>query len=220
MMIQNKILKPALLISALGLSTISFANDGFYIGAHVQNSTLNHTIQRDTGEAANPSITSFAEESDGAIGLNAGYKFHVNENAFLAVEGFYTDENAETTNINNMLQTIIGLQSSYGINLKAGFDITDEFSVYGIVGMTILDFDIDNSYPFAPPMRSGSEEEADLSIGFGAEYRLNMHWAVKAEYTYMNDVAFTPLPEVAVPGKINPNELNYSNLKLGISYSF
>lgn len=139
---------------------------------------------------------------------------------FLAAELFYTDENTETTNINNMLQTIIDLDTSYGLNLKAGFDITDKFSVYGIVGYTTLEFDIDNSYPFAPPMRSGSGDEADLSIGFGAEYMLNMNWSLKAEYIRMSDVDFTPLPEVAVPGKINPNELDYDNLKLGISYSF
>ena len=205
---------------AASLSTTVQAGDGLYLGGHIQSSTLSHSIERNTGLATSPSITSFAEETDAAIGLHLGYKHHVTNDVFVAAEVFYTDENVSTTNINNMLQTKINLQSSYGVNFKAGVDVTHKFSVYGIAGATALDFDIHNSYPFAPPMRSGNDSEVGLTLGVGFEYAVNDHWSVKGEYTRISDVDFTPLPEVAVPGKINPNDLSHDSMKLSLSYSF
>lgn len=70
------------------------------------------------------------------MGVVLGYKTHVNDKVFLAVEGFYNKESAETRNLNNLLITEVELDATYGINLKAGFDITNEFSVYGFIGTT------------------------------------------------------------------------------------
>ncbi|MFT6350782.1 MAG: hypothetical protein ACJATC_000910, partial [Neptuniibacter pectenicola] len=36
----------------------------------------------------------------------------------------------------------------------------------------------------------------------------------------INDLSFDPLPEVAVPGKLNPNEVDFDSLKLSVSYAF
>lgn len=198
----------------------TMAGEGWYIGANIGQSTLSHSIERNTGEASNPSITSLAEESDVAMGLSLGYKIKTSEDTFVAIEGFYSKESAETRNINNMLQTELELNSSYGVNLKAGVEVTPKFSVYALVGATSLDFDIHNSYPFAPPMRSGDADEVGFAIGFGAEYSINKNWSANVEYSRVNDVDFTPLPEVAVPGKINPNEIDFDSFKFGVNYSF
>jgi len=210
----------AVMFGSLGFGANALAADGFYAGAKVQSSTFGHELQRDTGDVSNPSITTFAEESDVAAGIFLGYKMHVTDDAFVAAEVFYNAENAQTTNINNMLQTQLELESTYGINFKAGVDVTDKFAVYGIAGATWLDFDIHNSYPFAPPMRSGSTDEVGLSIGAGFEYQVDNAWSVKGEYVQVKDVSFDPLPEVAIPGKINPNEVDYDSLSIAVSYSF
>ncbi|WP_164846982.1 outer membrane protein [Neptunomonas marina] len=206
---------------SVAASTSAIASEGgFYVGGQLQSSTFGHTIQRDTGSATNPSITTFTEESDAAFGIHAGYKHHLTSDVFVATEVFYNAEGAETRNINNMLQTELELNSTYGINFKAGVDVTDKFSVYGIAGATVLDFDIHNSYPFAPPMRSGSADEVGLSLGAGFEYQIDDRWSVRGEYIQVQDVDFSPLPEVAVPGKINPNDVDYSTLSFGVSYRF
>jgi opacity protein-like surface antigen len=69
-------------------------------------------------------------------------------------------------------------------------------------------------------MRSGSESEVGLTLGLGFEYAVNDKWSVKGEYTRISDVDFDPLPDVAVPGKINPNDLSHDSMKLALSYSF
>lgn len=215
-----KLAVTAAMMGSLGASINAVAADGFYAGAKVQSSTFGHELQRNTADAANPSITTYAEETDAAVGVFLGYKTHVTDDAFVAAEVFYNAENAQTTNINNMLQTQLELESSYGVNFKAGVDVTNRFSVYGIAGATWLDFDIHNSYPFAPPMRSGDASEAGLSLGAGFEYQLDNQWSVKGEYIQIKDVGFDPLPEVAIPGKINPNEVDYDSLSIAVSYSF
>lgn len=187
-------------LTATGLSTSALANDGYILAGIFK--ALRCPIERNTGDAANPSITSFAEETDAGLGLHLEYKHHLNSDTFVAAELFYTDENTSTTNINNMLQTIVDLNSTYGINVKAGFDVTDKYSLYGIVGATALDLDLHNSYPFAPPMRNGSASEVGLALGAGFEFALDNNWSVKGEYSRINDVDFTPLPEAAVPGKL------------------
>lgn len=210
----------ATLIGAAGLSMSAAASDGIYVSGYLLNTTQDHTIERDTGTNTTPSITTSSEETDVGVGIALGYKMHVDEKVFLAVEGFYNKESAETRNLNNLLVTEVELDSTYGINLKAGFDVTPEFSVYGFVGSTWVDIDLDNSYPFAPPMRSGSETESEFSFGFGLSYSLSEHLSVVGEYTQLNDLDFDPLPEVAVPGKVNPNELDLSSWKVGLSYMF
>lgn len=210
----------AILISGATFSTLSFADDGFYVGGQLHNTTSTHSIERDTGTNTTPSITTTDEESEFSGGVKLGYKQHVNNDMFVVVEGFYNVEDAETTNINNLLRTKVDLKATYGINFKAGIDVTDKFSVHGIVGARALDFDIDNDYPFAPPTRSGSETEVGLAWGMGIGYDLVDNWSLTAEYVRMNDIDFDPLPEVAVPGKINDNELSYNSFSIGVNYTF
>ena len=212
--------KVAVLMAGVAFSLSAAAKDGVYVSGFVLNTTQEHSIERNTGTNTTPSITSLSEETDLGFGLALGYKKHIDEKVFVAVEGFYNKESAETRNLNNLLVTEVDLESTYGVNLKLGFDVTPEFSVYGFIGSTWVDIDLHNSYPFAPPMRSGSETESEVSYGFGISYQLSDQLAVVGEYTQLNDLDFDPLPEVAVPGKINPNELDLSSWKVGLSYSF
>jgi len=210
----------ALVALGLTISTHTYAKDGFSIGTLTSNATLAHTIERNTGSTTTASITSRTEETDIAFGLSAGYQFHVSDDFFLGADLFYQEQEVETRNLNNLLITELSLNESYGIKLKAGVDITDKFSVYGLIGQTTLDFDIDNSYTFAPPTRSGNTDVDEITFGIGAEYNIAENWSFVAEYLQLNDVNFDPLPEVAVPGKINDNELDFSTLSFGMNYNF
>ena len=213
-----RVLVPSLIL-ATSLSTVE-ARDGFSLGTQTSNATFGHTIERNTGTNETPSLTSSTEESDIAFGLIAGYQFHVTDDFFLGVEAFYNEENIETRNLNNLLITELELNNSYGVNLKAGVDVNDRFSVYALLGQTTLDFDINNSYPFAPPLRDGETDVDEITFGIGAEYEITDSWSFTARYTQLNDVSFDPLPEVAVPGKINDNEVDYSALSFGVNFNF
>lgn len=216
---SKKVAAVLAIISTSAIST-AHANDGFSLGVTVGNGTFSHTIERNTGSNTTPSITTRTEESDLAVGLNAGYQINLDNSLYFGIEAFYKEENIQTRNINNLLITELSLENSYGLNLKAGVNVTDKFSIYTLLGQTTLDFDINNSYPFAPPLRDGSESVDEVTYGIGAQFSVNDHWSVTAQYTQLNDVSFDPLPEVAVPGKINDNEVDLTALTFGVNYNF
>ncbi|WP_281647430.1 porin family protein [Parendozoicomonas sp. Alg238-R29] len=205
---------------ALAVAGQASAADGFYVSGFVNNNTLEHSLERDTGTNTTPSITSKSDETDVGFGVGIGYKLHVAEDVFLGAEAFYTKEDVKTTNLNNLLRTEVSLESTYGARLLAGIDITPKVAVYGFAGATRLDFDLRNSYPFAPPVRTATEKETAFNFGFGFAYSINKNLSLIGEYSQINDVDFDPIPEVAVAGKINENELDLSSWKLGLNYSF
>lgn len=205
---------------SLLLASAATAEDGLYYGFGFGQSTLAHEIHRDTGSPESPSITTRSEETDYSLSANVGYHLSLSDQWFVKLEGFYSLENAETKNKNNLLVTQVELNSTFGGSLKPGVHVTEDFAVYAILGVTALDFDIDNSYPFAPPMRSASETEAAFSYGLGGEAGIGEGWTVVAEYSVTKDVSFDPIPEVAVPGKINPNELDLASFSIGVKHRF
>lgn len=209
-----------MVLSSAAMFSNAHAKDGFRLGVTAGNGTFSHTIERNTGTNTTPSITTRTEESDLGYGLTAGYQINVSNDVFFGIEAFYKEENIDTRNINNLLITELSLENTYGFNLKAGVHINDKFSVYALLGQTTLDFDINNSYSFAPPTRAGEDSVDEATYGIGAEFAINDHWSVTAQYTQLNDVEFNPLPEVAVPGKINANEVDFSALSFGVNYNF
>jgi len=219
---MNKFVKNASAVAglvALGLSAQATAGEGFYVGGQLGSSTLGHSIERNTGVMANESITTLSEETDVSVGLHLGYKHKVTEDAFVAAEVFYNDESAETTSLNGVLRSELELEATYGINFKAGVELTEKFSVYGIAGATWVDLDTHNSYTFAPPVKSKSDDEVALSLGVGAEYAVNSNWSVKAEYIRVNDADFDA-PKEVVLDQFNPNEAEYDNFNVSLSYYF
>jgi opacity protein-like surface antigen len=195
------------------------AKDGFYVSGSVTATELGHNINRNTGQMDSPSISSFSSETDIGLRLGLGYKRHVSKDVFLAVEGFYSWENAQTESLNGMLRSTLDLEASYGADARIGYDVSDKFAVYGLAGVTFLDFDNDTGYTFAPPMQQLSETEAGFTYGFGAELQVTDRYSIIGEYRITNDVSFTPNPDV-VGGFINDNQIDHNALRLGVNFSF
>lgn len=206
--------------AAIGSASMSAsAGDGFYVSGSVTATDLNHSINRNTGQMDSPSISSFASETDIGLRLGLGYKTHVSEDFFFAVEGFYAWENASTESLNGMLRSTLSLDASYGADARIGYDVSDKFAVYALAGVTYLDFDNDTGYTFAPPMQQLSETEAGFTYGFGAEIQVTERYSIVGEYRITNDVSFTPNPDV-VGGFVNDNQIDHSALRFGLNFSF
>ncbi|GHF31327.1 hypothetical protein GCM10017044_28560 [Kordiimonas sediminis] len=222
-MIRNIFQKAAVTLaissSVVALSQTSAADDGFYVSGSITATELGHSINRNTGSADSPSISSNVDKTDVGLRLGVGYKTHVTNDVFVALEGFYSFENATTESLNGMLRSTVELDATYGADLRLGYDITEKFALYALAGITALDFDNDTGYTFAPPMQELSETETAFTYGFGAELQMTDKISLIGEYRITSDVKFTPNPDV-VGGFVNKNYLDHNALRLGINYSF
>lgn len=219
----NKILKNSSLITAAALFAFAgqaaSAGDGFYVSGSITATDLNHNINRNTGLMDSASVSSSVSDTNVGLRLGAGYKTHLSDKVFVAVEGFYAFENAETESLNGMLVSRLELDASYGADLRLGYDITEEFSLYALAGVTALDFDNNTAYTFAPPMQELSATETGFTYGIGGELQMTDRMSIIAEYRLTKDVDFTPNPD-RVGELVNENLIDHGALRVGVNFSF
>lgn len=222
------ILKKALSATLLSCFVVCNADaSGFYVSGKVGSTEAEHTIERNIGSGvalpvSDTSGVTSAHETNVSGGLAIGYEHDfMQEEFFVGLEGFYNVENTSTKNINSVLVTDVDINATYGGRMLVGINATDKLALYAHGGATALDIDIRNSYTFAPPVKTSSETEVGFSFGGGVGYDLSNNISVFAEYTRINNVDFSPIPEVAGgTGRINKNTLDYSNISLGVKYAF
>jgi len=220
---------PAVVAAATALTAFVSAPavaEGFYVSGNIGLTSLGHTLERNEATSGLPvpdsAGISRVQSDDASVGLALGYHHNfTNNNFFVGGEAFYNHENASTRNIVGVLGTDINLNSSYGARLIGGVNVTPKFSLYGHVGYTQLDFDVHNSYTFAPPTRDAGFNEGGVSLGLGALYAVNDRVSLFADYTKVTDVNFNGLPEVAGgTGRVNANSLDLDRISYGVRVSF
>lgn len=206
----------------------TLAGDGIYIGGALGNTNVEQFLSRntgtniptspDTGPANGPSVSAVNEESGFSGAILAGYRKDLPNDFFIAGEVFYSVEDVETQVLNNVLVNDFTLNSTHGIDVKSGFQVTDRFAIYGLSGITGYDFDSDVSYTFAPPTEAVSDVEYALTYGGGIEVLLTPKWSTFTEFRISNDVEFdTPKDR---GGIVSENELNFSVIRSGLKYFF
>ena len=200
--------------------------EGIYVSGKISGSTFGHTIERNTGGVVLPvpdtGGVSNVEETEFSGGVGIGYlKNFADNKLFAGIEGYYDVEYASTRNINGVLVTELDLNATYGVRGLLGVNATDKLSLYAHGGLAVLDFDIKNSYTFAPPVREASATESAFSYGFGASYKINHSISLFSEYTQITDVSFKAIPEVAGgTNRVNPNDVDLRKISLGLRYNF
>lgn len=207
------------LLAGVAAAPTAMAGDGLYVSGSIGGTQLGHSIRRNTGAQDVPSISTLTEETDLTLRFGLGYKQHVTDRVFLAAEAFYAWENGSTSSVNGVLVSDLDLESSFGGDVRFGYDITDDFALYGLAGVTWLKFDNDTSYTFAPPVNTLSQTEAGFTYGLGAEVSVTDRISLIGEYRITNDVSFTPNAD-RVGDIVNDNDIDRNSLRLGLNFSF
>lgn len=206
-------------ITGLTAATAASAADGIYVSGSISATELGHSISRNTGVHEEPSISTLTEETDVSLRLGLGYKYHVTDRAFVAVEAFYSWENGSTRSLNGVLASELDLDATFGGDARFGYDVTENFAVYGLAGVTWVDFDNDTGYTFAPPTQFLSDTQAGFTYGFGAELALSERISLIGEYRITNDISFTPNAD-RVGELVNANSIDLSSMRFGVNFSF
>ncbi len=115
--------------------------------------------------------------NDSNIDIGLFYKYNWNiRRMFIGVEFFY-----DFLNLKNFIDTTsINIRYRYGTNLNLGYDITENFSLYGIVGYGLIKYRAVN----------GGTEYLDKDnnlrfralYGFGVSYNMSVSWKINLEY--------------------------------------
>lgn len=208
-------------VAAMGTTA---AADGLYVSGSLSAQTFGHEIERNTEAALGAPDQSFVtrtEDTDVGYGLALGYEQAINSSFYWGAEVFYNASDASSTNINGVLVTDIDVDATYGVRGILGTNVTDKIQLYAHAGITQVDFDVNNSYTFAPPVTSRSDEETAFSYGIGAAVAVTDTISVFSEYTQISDVDFGGIPEVAGgTGRVNENTLDLSSFAVGVKISF
>lgn len=210
---------------ALGLAASTATAEGFYVSGKISSLTFGHELERDTGAAlgeADNSATTRVEVTDVSGGVAVGYEQNIGDGTlFWGAEAYYEIHNGESRNINNVLVTEVALDQTYGGRLILGANVSDSVRLYTHAGVANVDFDVTNSYTFAPPVTEASFSETGFTFGVGASVAVSEQVAFFTEYTQLTGIEFDGIAEVAGgSGRVNDNSLDLSSLAIGIKYSF
>jgi len=203
----------------------AIAGDGFFVSGGINTTRQESFSSRNTGSnqpnvGAAGGASGTVVDKDTAFGFygGLGYKKHLSDGLFVAVEGFYSIESADTTTINNVKINNIELNSTYGGDIRLGTDVTDKVALYGLSSLTAHDFDSALSYTFAPPTDNISETVWGFTYGGGVEFAFNEKISTFGEFRIVTDLDFdTPVDRGGVQ---TFEELDYTTLRTGIRYSF
>ena len=222
---KMKLIASAALLASIATAPAAFATDGIYISGSINSTTQENHQSRNTG-SNQPNVgpaggaSGTVVDKDTGIGFvgGIGYKKYFSEDFFASVEAFYSTESAETTTLNNVKVNNVELNSTYGVDLRLGTDVTEKVGIYGLAGLTAHDFDSSISYTFAPPEDFVSDEEWGFTYGGGVEIGLTEQLSTFGEFRIVNDLSFdTPVDR----GNIQADEdLNYTTIRTGFRFSF
>ncbi len=225
MITQFRTLAIAAATSSVLVGGAAYADNGFYVTGGLNSTSLTQTLTRNTGSnqpntgpAGGPSISTSDKDTGASFYVSGGYRFDVLSDSYIEIEGFYADETAETKNLNNVLVSQVELKSSYGVDVHLGKQITDTFSVYGLVGLAQYDGNVNLSYTFAPPTDFAEIEETTFVYGAGVEIGLSDKISTFGEVRISNDVEFeTPIDQ---GGLTSVNDLDFTTIRSGLKFKF
>lgn len=215
----------ALTTLAVAMAASTASADGLYVSGKISSQTLGHEIERNTGAAlgaADNSATTRTEETDVSGGIALGYEQTIGDGTlYWGAEAYYDVHDGESRNINNVLVTEVALDATYGARVILGANVTDKVRLYTHAGVAQVEFDVTNSYTFAPPVTEESFDETAFTFGVGASVAISEQIALFTEYTQLTGVDFDGIPEVAGgTGRVNDNDLDLSSIAIGVKYSF
>jgi OmpA-OmpF porin, OOP family len=186
------------------ISVPAFAADqGAYVAVD-----LGKVNYSDTGTVTPP--------SPGSIRFSGGYHFSPN----VGVEAGYSTIGDSTTNIYGAgwSQSETLKASSLNIAAVGTYSINDKFDLFGKLGAvnTKLDYTF-SGVALTPSSGSGSGTKTNLLIGIGAQYNINKHFGIRAQY---EDFGKTKVPVVYNNGATATGEFGLKVVSVGGVYNF
>lgn len=198
------------------------SDSGFYIGGAYGSADVDESWSYEDGSSMVTQLGEYEEEHDTFM-FQAGYQF----NKYLAVEGRYWASVSDPdwsdkwdVYYNGVYQDSFSVSGSddceldaWGIYLKPMYPLTEEFSVYGLLGYGNVTLSDGSGYDWI--------DENGFQWGLGASYAITEHLSIFADYVSLldgNDGSYTN--GTAPNNVIETWEDDVDTINIGITYKF
>ena len=171
---------------ALATPPAPFSWTGCYVGLHAG---VGAGASNWTPTVEEWDVLSASMNASGALGgAQAGCNYQM-QNFVLGAEGeVWGSGMTGDTSFNDFEGTTkLKTQSDLGADVAArvGYAV-DRVLLYGKVGVAWADYRFTDTYDFEGFTESDRTSEAGVLLGLGAEFAIDAHWSVKAEYDYID----------------------------------
>ena len=147
--------------------------EGSYLEANVlQARTQNQWIDFDQS----------AKKNSSATGYGLAYKYAFNYNDFFLAPGVFYDHIGSDTKLvqADTSSGTLSVKDRYGAKLDLGYDITDQFAIYGTVGVASVSYDIKFDNLLVLAHQTGNKTAAIGGVGFA--YHVHKNVTLSLEY--------------------------------------
>jgi len=156
-----------MVLGALLISPAAYANEGWYIGAGIGQSTV-----EEDDRTVSPRLE--FDDDDTAFKVYAGYKF----NDYFAFEGQYFDYGEPTDNLANGDRVEV-TADGFGAYALGILPVSERFDFFGKIGVAWWDAEVKNK---TTGVRYIDEDGYDLGFGFGASFDITDRFVIRAEF--------------------------------------
>jgi len=221
------------LIAILTINLFAFSanakTEGSYVGLDlIKNSVQVKSNSNLASDQANFSQFYNHKKDDTAYGGGINYKYAFNfNNFFIAPEVAFNFLNNEIKagyagTQNNPYSQSLKLKSQASFQTNFGYDITDRFSAYIPLGISIFNYelntkDVGSLGSYVTTKKTG--RESALFFGAGLAYEPIKNWIVNLEYNKFKEFKITSSTATISGGQIVA-KTNVDAVKLGVSYRF
>jgi outer membrane autotransporter protein len=203
-----KLLSIALTFSLL--SSTSFAKtEGAFVGLNLINS---ETKIRTTGDDSQ-----IHRNDSYSYGLEAGYAFNFN-NFFIAPNVFFNDNNLKSDHSFGEDRNSQNFKHSYGVKVNLGYDVTDKFSPFLILGHSETRLDESTYGPNYDRILKEYGTREGFVYGLGVKYSLTDNIGINAAYE-LTQFGLTSKIGAVLDGTDNLS-YDYRLARVGVSYNF
>ncbi len=193
---------------SIAFSSSAFAKtEGNYVGLNLINTSTSY--QFDSGRVRNDNYS-----------FGVDYKYAFNFGKLFVAPGLFYDHNAlsESVSIYSANDRFaLNTKFSYGVKVNVGYDVTDKFAPFFVLGHSQTRLDASNYGPNLSFVKESYTNEGFV-YGLGFKYSVSNDVDVNAAYE-LTQYYFTSNLDAVVDGTDKLNS-DYKVARLGVSYKF
>ncbi len=157
------------------------------------------------------------KKDDSATGYGLAYKYAFNYNDFFLAPGIFYDHIGSKTALvqADTSSGTFSVKDRYGVKLDLGYDISDQFAVYGMLGLASVSYDVKFDNLLVLAHQTG--HKSSMIGGLGLAYHMHKNVTLSLEYNKQKAL------DIKVGGGAlvqDSFKTSIDTMKFGVAYHF